>query len=127
MAAESQTTGVRSLLDEIEELQVLEAGELQEGVAFHAFRFKESPVQDAMVLTLTSNAAAFADKLVLPQGATLTDVQGNKMRILFDSEAIKPAALKASVTQALGKSLGEVRYSKNDKVALIELPGTKLA
>lgn len=29
-----------SLLDEIEELQILEAAELKEGVAFHAFRFK---------------------------------------------------------------------------------------
>jgi hypothetical protein len=29
-----------NLLDEIEELDVIEASELQEGVAFHAFRFR---------------------------------------------------------------------------------------
>ena len=33
-------TQQKSLLDELEELQVIEAKELREGVAFHAFRFR---------------------------------------------------------------------------------------
>jgi hypothetical protein len=35
----SETTSEASLLEQLDQLEVIEAEELQEGVAFHAFRF----------------------------------------------------------------------------------------
>lgn len=126
MENEKPTSAERSLLDEIEELQVLEAEELQEGVAFHAFKFSANSALDSMILTLEGDATALVRKLEMPQGATIMDVQGKRVRILFDAAAVKPASLKASLTKALGRSLVGAEHDKVNKVALTELRGTKL-
>jgi hypothetical protein len=111
----------RSLLDEIEELQVLEAAELQEGVAFHAFRFRASPLNDVMdsvILTTKGESAPIADKLLLPRGATIMEVYADKMLILFDPNKVGVADIKKALATKLGDQFGDLAYDPAAKYAI---------
>ncbi|MCX4246361.1 hypothetical protein [Paraliomyxa miuraensis] len=111
----------RSLLDEIEELHVLEAEELQEGVAFHAFRFRspaDRNVMASVILTMRGDATKLADKVRLPHGATLMEVYKDRMLVLFDEDAVKPDAIKEHVTKALGDELAKFELEQDTRYTL---------
>jgi hypothetical protein len=112
----------RSLLDEIEELQVLEAEELQEGVAFHAFRFRTaesgSEILERIILKTKDKATLFGDKLVLPRGATLLEVHEDHMVVGFSADQVKVDTIKEHVAQTLGDQLSGFDHTVNVKYTL---------
>lgn len=116
-------TPEHSLLDEIEELSVLEAEELQEGVAFHAFRFHQAAPMEQLLLSVNVEAGALAPSLNLPNGATLTDADGNKLRILFDPNAIAIQDLQESVMKSIGASVTGAAYDEVKKFAIVKIEG----
>lgn len=111
----------QSLLDEIEELQVLEAEELQEGVAFHAFRFHMPNPMESLILELRDKAELLADKLKLPRGAVLLDVVGDKMRVMFDPKEVELDEVKKYVTKSLGDKVGRVDHDAKAQLELTQV------
>ncbi|MCX4245098.1 hypothetical protein [Paraliomyxa miuraensis] len=111
----------RSLLDEIEELDVLEAEELQEGVAFHAFRFHAASQMEAMTFFVNAQAGALALNVNLPNGATLMDADGNKLRILFDPNAVDAQDVQAAVVKDIGANVTGMAYNENDKFQVVKV------
>lgn len=115
----------RNLLDEIEELNVLEAEELQEGVAFHAFRFNEASPLHLLDVILTAHAEPLVNQLNLPQGATLMTVQGNRMRIAYDPSAVSSQALQKQISGSLGNNVASVKIDETTKFSLPTLANVK--
>lgn len=111
----------RNLLDEIEELNVLEAEELQEGVAFHAFRFHEANPLQGLELILNAKAESLVKELTLPRGATLITVVDDRMRVVFDPTEVNPKALQKAITASLGKNLAEIKHDEKEKFAFTRL------
>lgn len=111
----------RNLLDEIEELNVLEAEELQEGVAFHAFRFHEANPLSAMELILNVRADSLVKELALPRGATLMTVQDEKMSLVYDPTEVTAKELHKQITASLGKNLAEIRHDEKVKLKLSKM------
>ena len=112
----------RSLLDELDELQVIEADQLQEGVAFHAFKFHMQASMESLVLTFSGAASTQAGKLVLPQGAALLDVEGDKMRIVFDPNAVVAEAIVGEANKAFGNALLDVKHDNDNDYKLVKVP-----
>jgi hypothetical protein len=111
----------RNLLDEIEELNVLEAEELQEGVAFHAFRFAETTPLLGLDVILNTKAESLVKQLSLPQGATLMTVVGDRMHVVFDPTTVDAKALQKQISASLGGSLTEIKHDEKDRFAFTKL------
>lgn len=110
-----------SLLDEIEELQVLEAEELQEGVAFHAFRFHAATPMQRLVLTTNVAAAAVVEQLNLPQGAIVLDAVGDKLRIYFDNNQVDISTLEKNIAKSIGASVSNAELDDQNSYALTKV------
>lgn len=110
-----------SLLNEIEELDVIEAEELQEGVAFHAFRFAAPALLSAMMVTVDAEAATLVGELNLPLGATLLDVEGDKINVVFDSKSVDASQLQELLSQSLSGKIVDIKHNEASRFKVTKL------